>query len=176
MKFFTRELYNKYQPLYRVQKGLKPVENEKEKKEWREVRNKYKQHLISIKPSLPKKMQEFSEITLHDAIIKSIAKPTQEKLALEIDGSGCCWGPIGQFTLKFKGVKEAQYNEDTIIGDDWLYEEVHLSDVGRFDYRILLGRGEFRVVAEDVEFIIRESGNKQKEELIRKFLEERKKE
>jgi len=39
-----------------------------------------------------------------------------------------------------------------MIGDDWLYEEVHLHPLGGFEYCVLLWHSEFRVVADDVIF------------------------
>ncbi len=39
----------------------------------------------------------------------------------------------------------------TIVGDAWLYEEVNLSDIARFDYQAMLANDEIRIQADDVE-------------------------
>lgn len=44
-----------------------------------------------------------------------------------------------------------------IVGDTWLYEEVHLSDTGKFEFHVLLyssegflNLNELKIIAEDV--------------------------
>lgn len=144
MKFFTRELYDK-------QHIIKNIFSRKANREWDDACKGYEKYLNSIKNSLPESMKNFCETTLHDAYIKSVSK-IQDKLILEIDGSNCPWDRKGQFQLVFSGVKSIE-GENEIIDDYWLYEEVHLSSIGKFEYHILLGKSEFRVIADEVNFI-----------------------
>lgn len=96
-------------------------------------------------------MREFCGTTLHDGVIQAVSRPTDDLLILGIDGSNCCWGPIGQFELRFGGVKEADGLQDC-VGDWWLYEEVNLHPEAGFDYRVLMTKTQLRIVADDVEF------------------------
>jgi len=95
-------------------------------------------------------MQKFSEVTLHDGIVKS-ADLVNDELLLRIDASNNPWGPRGLYQLRFAGVDTAE-GLDAIVGDDWLYEEVYAHPIG-FDYQVLLSRSEFRVVAATVEML-----------------------
>ncbi len=78
---------------------------------------------------------------------------------MEIDSSGNPWGPRGQCTLSFHGVRLAE-GLGKCVGTWWLYEEVHLHPEAAFDYRVLLGIGaepeELRIVANEVDFQVRE--------------------
>ena len=60
---------------------------------------------------------------------------------------------IGRSNVKlvFQDVELVEGIEN-IVGDWWLYEEVHLAHSAGFDYRVLLAESEFRVVAKEVEF------------------------
>ncbi|MBI1882928.1 MAG: DUF4085 family protein [Chlamydiae bacterium] len=164
MKFFKRDLLEKD----------RKSDQENRRQKWNALCDVYEKHLLSIKSLLPQSVQSFSGITLHDSIIKSVSRPHSSELVLEIDGSGCCWGPIGQFTLRFKGVKEVQF-DGNVIGDDWMYEEIHLPEIGAFEYRILFSRSELGVIADELEFTIKEGGNKQRKDLLKKYLDEKRK-
>lgn len=117
---------------------------------WKMAVRKYQKHLKAIEKSLPKSMQEFCHISLHDGRIKSV-RCQSDKIILKIDGKDCCWGPQGQFTLTFRGVKQST-GLDSIYKDVWLYEEVCLSRNGKFEFSVLTWTSEFTIVADDVEF------------------------
>lgn len=144
MKFFTRQLYEAQQgdpDLPEVIEG---------DRQWRMASRKYQQHLQSIYPHLPERMQEFSAVSLHDGIIQMVIW-SGDQIRLQIAGCGC-WGPGGPLELIFRGVKIAEGIND-ILQDWWLYEEVHLSQGAAFEYHVLFRDAELLVVADDVELI-----------------------
>lgn len=140
MKFITRELYDDPHPDSNPQR-------------WNLQGAAYRAHLASIRCDLPDSMQTFCDISLHDSLIKAISQPHKNTVQLDIDASRNPWGPTGQIQLVFAGVKEVSW-PDNIVGEWWLYSEVHLHTDAGFDYRVLLTDGEFHVVADDVRLIV----------------------
>jgi hypothetical protein len=57
---------------------------------------------------------------------------------------------MGVFRLCFTGVRHVE-GVTNLVGDEWLYEEVHLHAEGEFDYQVMFWRSDFRVVADDIE-------------------------
>jgi hypothetical protein len=70
---------------------------------------------------------------------------------LRVDATNNPWGPKGWYRIEFKGVREVEGLTE-MLGDEWLYEEVHRHPLAGFEYCVLLRRSEFRVVADDVVF------------------------
>ncbi|MGH9363715.1 MAG: DUF4085 family protein [Thermoanaerobaculia bacterium] len=118
---------------------------------WKAACSALAAHLKSIRPALPASMRRFSDTTLHDGVIRSARRPARGRVVLEIDGSNCPWGPVGQFRLTFKGVRDVR-GLDRMRNDEWLYEEVDLHKDAKFEYRVLLFRSEFRIAADEVKF------------------------
>ncbi len=146
MKFFTRQLYE-------AQQGDPDLRDVIEAdRQWLMASQAYQQHLQSIYPYLPKRMQEFSAVSLHDGVVRAVTWIGDE-IQLQIAGCGC-WGPGGSLELIFRGVKIAEGIND-ILEDWWLYEEVHLSQDAAFEYHVLFQDTELLVVADDVELIER---------------------
>ena len=119
----------------------------------------YVQHLKSIKSKLPESAWRLAALKFHDARVVSVSQPTKRELTITLDGGYCGrpWDFINDrllsgrcTTLSFLGVKKA-WVPTTIVGDAWLYEEVNLSDVARFDYQAMLANDEIRIQADDVE-------------------------
>ncbi len=96
-------------------------------------------------------MLTFSEVTLHDGVVESATQPCPDLVEIQVDATGNPWGPRGRFRIGFLGVKEVEGLPE-IIGDIWLYEEVHLHPFAKFEYCILLERSEFRIAADEVIF------------------------
>jgi hypothetical protein len=96
-------------------------------------------------------MRQFAAISLHDGLIESVDRTTPGEVRFEIDGGDCPWGPIGQFTLTFQGVKSAE-GLDKAVGRYWLYEEVDLYPDAGFKFSVLLDKYEFSIVADAVVF------------------------
>jgi hypothetical protein len=146
MKFITRDLYDA------MQCPPDTPESDAAEARWDSQCTAYRAQLESIRPRLPVSMQAFCDTSLHDGVIKAATQPHPETVQLEIDASNNPWGTIGYFQLRFTGVKDVSPMDD-IVGNWWLYEEVHLHPDAGFDYRVLLTDGEFRVVADNVELI-----------------------
>jgi len=96
-------------------------------------------------------MRSLADDTLHDGYVVSVATPRPGSVELRVDASNHPWGPRGWYRVEFVGVREVE-GLDAIVGDDWLYEEVHLHPSAGFEYCVLFSRSEFRVVADDVIF------------------------
>lgn len=120
-----------------------------------ELHKAYVQHLKAIKPKLPEAAWKLACFSFHDARVVEVQRPSKQLLSITLDG---VWGydfinkqPLKEryVTLEFLGVKKA-WVPDTIPGDIWLYEEINLSDVARFDYQVLLAKDEIRIQADDV--------------------------
>ncbi len=93
MKFFTRQLYA-------AQQGDPDLPEVIEAdRQWRMASQAYRHHLQSIYLQLPKRMQEFSAVSLHDGIIQTVIWSGDE-IQLQIAGCGC-WGPAGPLELIF---------------------------------------------------------------------------
>jgi hypothetical protein len=171
MRFFTRDAYQA------MQESDNAAQSELR---WNALAAEYAKHLAVITPSLAKSMQAFAGVSLHDGKVTSAQLGPDCVVVLEIEGSGfwgprvaqhaelfesararlaraspdaCCIalpriGP-SRITLTFTGVEAVEGLGD-IVGDWWLYDEVHMSDGSAFDYRVLMQDSEFRVVAKEV--------------------------
>ena len=144
MKFITRELYQGMQG-----EPDSPDADDLEAR-WRRACDGYRIHLDAIRPQLPPRMQAFADTTLHDGVVRAVNRPTPSELVLDVDATRNPWGPADFFRVRFTGVRHVEGTDD-LVGDDWLYEEVHLHPDGGFDCRVLFCRSDFRVVADDVE-------------------------
>jgi hypothetical protein len=85
-----------------------------------------------------------AEADYHDAEILAVDRPTAGQVTLRLAG-----GWAGSCSLRFLGVREARIS-DSVIGDRWLYGEVHLTADGYGDLQVLLCKSELQIVAPDV--------------------------
>ena len=130
-------------------------------KAWDRLLKEYESHLKSIKSSLPENAWLLANLSFHDATVKSVEMPSKREVVITLYGG---WVP--QFResygmipkeylegnthrLSFTGVKKA-WVPYSIVGDDWLYEEIHVSDIAAFDYQVLLWKDEIRIQADGV--------------------------
>src|SRR5207248_1649534 len=127
--------------------------------QWKLNCDAYQAHREMIRTNLPKSMRDFCDTTLHDGLIKTAKRATNDSIIFEIDGNGCCWGPVGQFELRFDGVQEVEGLEDCVAGW-WLYEEVYLHPPAGFDYCVLFDKSELRIVAKSVHFTVVTKGKR----------------
>ncbi|OPJ59616.1 DUF4085 family protein [Clostridium chromiireducens] len=114
--------------------------------EWKTVCKMCQAEHEEIKHKLPLNMQTLINLNLHDSIVLAIKKDSNNMLNIELD----------RYSLTFKDVSRLEITDD-IVGDSLLYKEVHLSDMGKFDFQVLfcssqvvLTLHEFRVIADDV--------------------------
>lgn len=88
----------------------------------------YQQHFESIKAKLPLNAVELVENGLHDAVVRSVERPSEDQLILTLD----CSGGFHYFTdvrLTFEGVTYSDVPAD-FNGAWWLYDEIYKTDHG----------------------------------------------
>jgi hypothetical protein len=143
MKYITRELH-------RLMQGGLGEDGDREAAEaWDRACCAYLTQFQQIRSHLPPGMRSFAETTLHDGIVRHVTRPTASDLILEVDASDNPWGPRGRFRLTFLGVREVEGLEQ-LVGQGWLYQEVHLHSTAPFEYRVMFWRSDFRIVAEEL--------------------------
>jgi hypothetical protein len=150
---------------------------------WEDAGRRYAEHLKSIKSILPHSMQEFANVSLHDGEIISAQYTSDNQVVIQIEGQGY-WGPsyhlhsdmiesakadlvhtdvaairlppLGKsvVNLVFQEVEEVE-GIDHILGDWWLYEEVHCAPFSGFEYCVLFMHTDFRIIAKELEWTYR---------------------
>ena len=146
MIFFTRELCNAYQP-------GSPRERQASN-EWNRRLKVYRQYFNIIFKFLPKNLRKLERYSFHDCEIKSV-KESKSNIVFILDTSNSVgFSPNYKIILKFKGIKNNPQVKK-IIGQYWLYDEVHLSAEAAFDYHIFLDKEDIVISANDVEFVLR---------------------
>ncbi|WP_416144124.1 DUF4085 family protein [Planococcus koreensis] len=99
-----------------------------------ELSDRYKQHFESIKVELPPTAVELVENGLHDAVVLSVERPSEELLVMTLD----CSGGFHYFTdvrFTFEGVSYSDIPAD-FKGAWWLYDEIDKTEDG-FELRTL---------------------------------------
>jgi hypothetical protein len=114
----------------------------------------YAAHVKTIRGSLAQGARALSSLSFHDATIKALRHVSRKEVQIVIEGGAYDivsekMLEYGAYTLSFIGVRKA-WVPNAIVGDTWLYEEMHLSDDGGFDYQVLLVGDEIRIQADDV--------------------------
>ena len=115
----------------------------------------YASHVKAIRDSLPEGARALSGISFHDATVKEVKHVSRREVEIVIETGGYDILSernvleYGGYRLSFSGVKQV-WVPHTVVGDTWLYEEMHLSDIAAFDYQVLLYKDEIRIQAEDV--------------------------
>lgn len=141
MKYFTRARFDALQ----CDEGARL---EAAQADWDEAVDAYQQHLAEVQPSLPASAHVLSGVTLHDGRVVATRRD-DDAFVLEVDSTHNPWGPKGHLRLRYTGVAACEIQGD-ILGDGWLYEEIHLHEAG-FEHRILFDGSELRVAAAHVE-------------------------
>ena len=112
----------------------------------------YAAHLKRVRESLPEGARVLADAGFHDGTIKEVKHLSKSELQIVVAGGGYGALDYGEYILSFTGVKKA-WVPYTIVGDTWLYEEMHLSVDNTFDYQVLLVKDEIRIQATDVRVI-----------------------
>jgi len=121
---------------------------------WKDTFEDYKRYYETIEKSLPESLVGLKkECNLHDCKIVSIAR-NDDEVKIELESGGFIGE--GLYTVTFKDVKLIDMPFD-ILGNVWVYDEIHLSDLGKFDFQVLLdsmdgflNKRELRIVADDI--------------------------
>ena len=140
MIFFTRDLYDGYQPGSKWQRRAMRI--------WDRNIRIYRQYLKVIKPLLPTNIVKWEDISLHDCrVCDAIRNKTQIQFVLDTENA-IGLAPDYTVLICFKGVKN-KVGLTGLRGAWWLYDEVHLSHISRFAYHIFLDRKDLEVYADD---------------------------
>ena len=110
----------------------------------------YSRHYEFIKESLPAGANQLTEKSLHDCIIKSTERPTDDVLVLILDCSGG-FHYHKDIKVTFTGVREAVIPDD-MTNAWWLYNEIYLNGEG-FELHVLFENpmAEVKIVSHDVQ-------------------------
>jgi hypothetical protein len=141
MIFFTRKLYQGYQPNSGTERQAL--------RQWARNGEIYHAYRYIISPLLPRSIIDVTGGGLHDAVITS-ASCRQETFRLTLDTSNSFsrYRPT-PIRLTFRKLQRRIPIRD-LVGQWWLYEEVHLSPRARFNLQVLLTDGELEIEADDL--------------------------
>ena len=129
MIFFTRRLYEGYQPTSSWQKRAHS--------EWERNRRIYSGYVAVIAPLLPKSVVDLDYGRLHDAVVTSV-KQESERLTIVLDARNSLsrYWRGKEVCLIFCGVKK-KIKTKGLVGQWWIEQEVHLSSHARFSLHVL---------------------------------------
>lgn len=119
--------------------------------EWTKQCEALRRHIDTILPSLPVGARFLAENTLHDGVVRSATRSGTD-VVLIIDATENPWGPRGRFQLTFRGVLSVS-GLNSIVGDEWLHEEIDLHADAAFQFNVLLVFSEFEIVADSVDVL-----------------------
>ena len=115
----------------------------------------YIENYNRIKKQLPENILKMEkDFHFHDSKVISVNKSKEDEVKIQLNSGG--FMAQGLYTITFTGVKSFELLND-IIGDIWLYNEIHLCENGKFYFQVLLWPTnefihchEFGIVADDV--------------------------
>jgi hypothetical protein len=142
MIFFTRRLYEGYQP----ESGWE----QRALNEWKRNQEIYHRYAAVIAPLVPAAVTRFDQSGPHDAVVTSVdQQPGVLTIALDATNA------LGQFRgrqirLTFSGVKK-KIKTSGLVGHCWLFQEIHLSSRARFAMRVFFDKKEIEIEANRLE-------------------------
>ena len=123
------------------------------------VEKSYSTYYKSIKNFLPKDILNLNEkYSFHDSQITSFEYTANNQIIIKLNCEGSFLSDAKLAILTFSEVKSAELS-DNYIGNWWLWNETHLSDIGNFDFQALFHDyddngnhllNEFKVIADKV--------------------------
>ncbi len=142
MVFFTRQLYRGVQP-----KSGWELRAEREWHRRLEVCIRYE---AIIRPLLPSPVVQFLRKNFHDAEVESVTQRSG-KLVLLLDARPCACGSYRghRVRLKFGGVRR-RIRTRGLVGQWWLYREVHLCSRAKFSLHLLFTKSELEIEADEL--------------------------
>ena len=142
MIFFTRRLYEGGQ----INSGWE----RRAQNEWKRKTEIYERYAAVISPLLPATVTRFDQSGPHDAVVTSVNQQPGV-LTITLDATNA----LGQFRgrqiqLTFSGMKK-RVKARGLVGQWWLYQEVHLSSRARFAMHAFFDRQEIEIEADNLE-------------------------
>lgn len=112
----------------------------------------YRNDVNSVKSRLPAGIVRLHENPLHDARIRSVERPSADRLVMELDSDGAMFYDA-DVRLTFTGVRRVE-GEFPPPGSNWMTDEVFLADEG-FEFHMLFDcpLAELTLSAADVEIV-----------------------
>jgi hypothetical protein len=118
--------------------------------EWSRRKREYEAHLAAIRGELGSFVR-FEEIDFHDAVVRTLRRPSKSTVELALDSGGCFdFEDAASATILFHGVRSVR-PESLRAPQAWLYTELHLSASGGRELRVLLTEQSLSIVADEVE-------------------------
>jgi len=156
MKFFTRERYLALQVHALPPEDVDPDDVQQADAMWNAGEQDYQRLIDECFFSFPEGAQKFIDMSsMHDAVIESTEELPKEKTVTIVvvypprNGHRGARYPGTRYTITFHGTSIVEGLEG-IVGDAWLYQEMHPSDTSAFELHVLCIKGEFRVAANDM--------------------------
>ena len=137
LKYFTRQRYQANQ------KGSVVAAQA-----WDVAGAEYAAHLRSIEGLLTESIRPICATKFHDAEVTGVDQSSSGSVRIVLDATSNPWGPRGIIQISFSGVA-AFAQSGQVLGDTWLYHEVHLARCG-FELHVLLETSEFVIEAMSV--------------------------
>lgn len=148
MIFFTRKLYDGYQPGSNWERRAM--------KTWLKLTEIYSDYRKAIAPLMPKSAIELDRNGLHDAVITSCSNSDGDfRIVLDATHALSKWRG-GSVTLHFTGVRN-RIPTRSLRGQWWLYSELHLTSSASFSLHVLLTDTELQIDADDVKISVGDS-------------------
>ena len=142
MVFFTRELFLGFQP----ESGWE----RKAEREWDRRMKVFEKYVEAVAPMLPSSVRRLCKHGLHDGVVRE-AKLSGGALVMVVDATHALGGFRGrQVRLTFRGVL-GRMSVSKLVGQWWLYEEVHLRSAGRFCISVLFDDSEWDIEADELD-------------------------
>jgi len=139
--FMSRKLFNGYQPGSTWDRQSLRI--------WKKLQVVCEQYEKIIEPLLPKNAIQLNHEGLHDAVITGCRQRGQQ-LVMTLDATHALSRWSGhQVTLQFTGVTNRPRTSG-LVGQWWLYSELHLPPTSRFSLHVLLTNDEIQIDADDV--------------------------
>jgi Protein of unknown function (DUF4085) len=144
MIFFTRQLYQGTQPKSGWELRADRV--------WHQRLKICTRYEAVIRPLLPSSVVRFLRKSLHDAVVESVSQRSG-KLVLIMDARPCASGSYRghRVRLTFGGVR-GRIRTSGLVGEWWLYREVHLSSRAKFSLHLLFTKSELEIEADGLSF------------------------
>ncbi len=88
----------------------------------------YLEHFHSIKKKLPTNVMQLHDCSLHDSVVKSVEKRSEDKLIITLECSGT-FSEFDKLQVTFTGVTKCSISEN-FKGAWWLCHEIDLAEDG----------------------------------------------
>ena len=142
MIFFTRQLYRGYQPGSGIER--------RSEREWRRHNEIYMAYRHIIAPLLPRSIVRLSGDGLHDSVLTRV-RQRGRTLVITLDTSHS-FSRFRPHVIRLTFIRvRRKVPTRGLVGQWWLYDEVHLSPRANFNLQVLLTDGELEIEADEMQ-------------------------